>query len=232
MKHEAAAPHEGAEGHAGAGTERDEELDADLDLDLDPGLDIAPERGPSTRRLGWLFLVSGLLGLFGSAALTLERFASLLDADHVASCSINAAIDCAPAMASWQGSLLGFPNPLLGLGAFPVVMMFGAVLLAGLRPPRWMWISLAVGATLGMALVVFLVYTSLAVLVVLCPYCFLVWLVTWPVFWYSLVHLVADGVIPLGARVRDAVLRNRFVVAVAWYLVVGALIVIGLRHQL
>jgi hypothetical protein len=105
------------------------------------------------------------------------------------------------------------------------------VLLAGLRPPRWMWLALALGATLGMALVVFLIYTSLAVLVVLCPWCFLVWLVTWPIFWYTLVHLVDEGVIPLGARVRDGLLRNRFVVTVGWYLVVGALIAIALRHQ-
>lgn len=189
------------------------------------------ERGPSSRRLGWLYLVAGLLGLVGSAVLTIERIESLRDAAHVASCSINAAIDCAPAMASWQGSLLGFPNPLLGLGAFPVVMMFGAVLLAGMRPPRWMWIALAVGATLGVVLIHFLIYTSLAVLVVLCPWCFLVWLVTWPVFWYTLVHLVDDGVIPLGARARDWVLRNRFVITVAWYLVVGALCVVGLRSQ-
>jgi len=69
------------------------------------------------------------------------------------------------------------------------------------------------------------------VLVVLCPYCFLVWLVTWPVFWYTLVRLVDDGVIPLGERTRGWVLRNRFVITVAWYLVVGALCVVGLRHQ-
>jgi len=205
--------------------------DAAVETEHAVEFDAGPETGPSLRRLGWLYLVGGLLGLIGSVVLTLERIASLVDADHVASCSINAAIDCAPAMASWQGSLLGFPNPLLGLGAFPVVMTFGAVLLAGLRPPRWMWVALAVGATLGMALVVFLVYTSLAVLVVLCPWCFLVWLVTWPVFWYTLVRLVDDGAIPLGARTRDWVLRNRFVIAVAWYLVVGALIVIALRHQ-
>ena len=199
--------------------------DADLELAEEP------EKGPSLRRLGLLYLVTGLLGLVGAAVLMLERLATLLDSEHEPSCSINAAIDCAPAMASWQGSLLGFPNPLLGLGAFPVVMCFGAVLLAGLRPPRWMWVALAVGATLGMALVVFLIYTSLAVLVVLCPWCFLVWLVTWPVFWYTLVRLVDDGVIPLGARARAWVLRNRFVVTVAWYLVVGALVVIALRHQ-
>ena len=199
--------------------------DAELELAEEP------EAGPSLRRLGVLYLVAGLLGLVGAAVLTLERIAGLIDSEHVPSCSINAAIDCAPAMASWQGSLLGFPNPLLGLGAFPVVMCFGAVLLAGLRPPRWMWLALAVGATLGMALVVFLIYTSLAVLVVLCPWCFLVWLVTWPIFWYTLVHLVDEGVIPLGARVRDGLLRNRFVVTVGWYLVVGALIAIALRHQ-
>lgn len=200
--------------------------------------DDAPGAGRTTddaaslaKRVGWVYLVAGLFGLVGSAVLAIERIASLVDVDHVASCSISAALDCAPAMASWQGSLLGFPNPLLGVGAFPVVMLFGAILVAGLRPPRWMGIAMAIGATLGMALIVFLIYTSLAVLVVLCPYCFVVWLATWPIFWYSLVYLVHDGTIGLGERARGWVLRNRFVVTVAWYLVVGGLCVIALRNQ-
>lgn len=201
-------------------------LDDDGELEL-----LEPENGVPLARLGWLYLVAGLVGLVGSAVLALERIASLLDADHVASCSINAAIDCAPAMASWQGSLLGFPNPLLGIGAFPVVMCFGAALLAGLRPPRWMWVAMAVGSALGMALVVFLIYTSLAVLVVLCPYCFVVWLATWPVFWYTLVQLGAERIVPLGERARAWLVRNRFVIAVAWYVVVAGLIVVALRNQ-
>lgn len=188
--------------------------------------------GPALlRRIGWVYLIGGLVGLVGSAALAIERIASLRDADHVATCSINAALDCAPAMDSWQGSLLGFPNPLLGVGAFPVVMLFGAMLLAGLRPPRWMWLGMGVGATLGMALVVFLIYTSLVVLVVLCPYCFVVWLATWPVFWYTIVALVQERILPLGERARAWVVRNRFVVTVGWYLVLGGLCVLALRQQ-
>jgi Predicted membrane protein len=201
------------------------------DVTVDPEeLRLEPE-GPSPRRTGLLYLLGGLLGLVAAAALTLERIASLKDANHVASCTINAAIDCAPAMGSWQGSLLGFPNPLLGLGSFPLVMMFGALLLSGVRPPRWMWIALGVGATLGMVLVVFLVHTSLVVLVVLCPYCFVVWLVTWPIFWYTHVNLVAEGLWPLGERARAWVLRNRFVVVLGGYLVLAALVVIGLRQH-
>lgn len=198
-----------------------------------PPLEEEDTAGPDLlRRIGWIYLLGGLVGLVGSALLAIERIASLRDADHVAACSINAALDCAPAMDSWQGSLLGFPNPLLGIGAFPVVMMFGAVLLAGMRPSRWMWLAMAVGATLGMALIVFLIYTSLVVLVVVCPYCFVVWLATWPVFWYTIVALVHERIWPVGDRARGWILRNRFVVAVAWYLVVGGLCVFALRHQL
>ncbi|PFG37844.1 putative membrane protein [Flavimobilis soli] len=146
--------------------------------EIDDGV-IAP-RPLADRTLGRILVILGLVGLAGSLALAIERYLSLVDPDHQPTCSINALLTCSPAMASDAGSLLGFPNPYIGLGAFPVVVTIGVVLLAvpGIAFPRWFWRTFLVVATAATGLIAYLVYTSLEVLVALCPYCMVVWFAT------------------------------------------------------
>ncbi|QJW38373.1 vitamin K epoxide reductase family protein [Cellulosimicrobium protaetiae] len=183
--------------------------------------------------MGWLLVVLGAIGLFGSAALAIEKFLKLADPNHVPSCSINALLDCGDAMDSWQGSLLGFPNPLLGIAAFPVVITTGVVVLVGARLPRWYWLALLGGTTLGMGLVVFLVWTTMYAISAMCPYCMVVWFAMLPLFWYQVVHAVQEGYLPAGDGVRRTLVGNRhlflaigYVALVAWiFLVKGPVII-------
>ena len=203
-------------------------------LDPDPhgatGLDdLGTGRRLSTRTLGWLLLVLGAVGFVASGWLSIERYLKLIDPSHVASCTINVFLDCGPAMASWQGALLGFPNPFLGVAAFPIVMTTGVVVLLGARLPRWYWLALLTATTVALGLVVFLVWTSLYALAVLCPFCMVVWAVTIPLFWYQLVHAVQEGYLPVGAGVRRAIVGNRSIILALLYvaLIVWILAVMG-----
>lgn len=197
-----------------------------------------PSSGPrpiSTRAMGWLLVVAGAIGLAGSAALAIEKFLKLADPNHVPSCSLNALLDCGDAMDSWQGSLLGFPNPLLGIAAFPVVITTGVVLLAGARLPRWYWLALLGGTTLGMGLIVFLIWTTMYAISAMCPYCMVVWFAMLPLFWYQVVHAVQEGYLPAGDGVRRTFVGNRhlflaigYVALVAWILLVKGPIIMTL----
>ena len=183
----------------------------------------------TARTLGWLLVVLGAVGFAGSAALSIERYLTLVDPGHVLSCSLNVFIDCGAAMGSWQGSLLGFPNPFLGVAAFPVVITTGVVVLTGARLPRWYWLALLATTTVALGLIVFLVWTSLYALVALCPYCMVVWAAMLPLFWYQVVHAVQEGYLPAGEGVRRTVVGNRhlflaigYVLLVVWvFLVMG-----------
>lgn len=200
-------------------------LDDDLgDLDL-PVVD----RDMSSRTMGWLLVVLGLVGFLASIALAIEKFLKLSDPDHVASCSLNIFLDCADAMASWQGELLGFPNPLIGVAAFPVVVTTGVVVLAGVKLPRWYWLSLVAGTVAALGLVIFLVYTSVSVLGKLCPYCMVVWTVVIPLFWFTLVYAVQERYLRVSEGLRSVLVRNRAVLLVGLYAIVVAwvLIVMG-----
>lgn len=194
----------------------------------------APGGAPlGARTMGLLLVVLGGVGFAASFALAWEKYLKLLDPDRTASCSINLFVDCGAAMSSWQGALLGFPNPYLGVAAFPVVITTGVMLLLGTRLPRWYWTSLLIGTVLGQALVFFLMWTSFYAIVALCPYCMVVWTIMWPLLWYQLVRGVQSGDLPASAGLRNIMVGNRhiilvigYVAAVAWLMLAvgGALV--------
>ncbi|WP_278234839.1 vitamin K epoxide reductase family protein [Isoptericola sp. AK164] len=186
---------------------------------------VAQPRPLADRTYGTLLVVLGAVGFGGAMWLAVERILKLQDPDRVTSCSINLFLDCGIAMESWQGALLGFPNPFIGVAAFPVVITSGVVLLAGARLPRWYHLWLLGGTVLGQLLVFFLMWTSFSVLVALCPACMVVWTIMWPLLWYQVVHTVQEGHLRVGEGLRRLVLGYRgvilvigYVVAVAWLL--------------
>lgn len=227
-KNEHTAPGVPARSADGAVLGTDDDLTDDELLAAELAAAPVRDRSLGDRRFGWVLVVFGLVGFVASLALSIEKVLKLQDPSHVASCSLNIFLDCSAAMGSWQGSLLGFPNPFIGVAAFPVVVTSGVVLLAGARLPAWYWRSLLGGTVAALGLVVFLIYTSVAELEKLCPYCMVVWVAVIPLFWYSLVYAVQGGMLGASEKVRDVVVRHRLPLLLALYLVVTAWVVLGM----
>ncbi|MFT3898829.1 MAG: vitamin K epoxide reductase family protein [Gordonia sp. (in: high G+C Gram-positive bacteria)] len=136
-----------------------------------------------TRITSWVLVIGGLIGFLASFTLTVEKLNLLKNPDYRPSCSINAVFSCSPVMASWQASLFKiFPNPLLGIAGFAVVITIGMGLLAGARYANWFWAGLQLGVTLAVGFVGWLIYSSLYDIRALCLYCMVVWSVTIPIF--------------------------------------------------
>jgi uncharacterized membrane protein len=144
---------------------------ADLTLDLDsPACVPAPS--------AWWVLIAGVIGLVASMVLTVEKIDLLLNPSYVPSCNINPVLSCGSVMITPQASLLGFPNPLLGLVGFTVVVVTGVLAVAKVSLPQWYWAALTVGVLIGLAFVHWLIFQSLYRIGALCPYCMVVWVVT------------------------------------------------------
>ena len=148
------------------------------------------------------FIVAGVIGWFAAFSLTVEKFALLADPDASLSCDLSVLVQCRANLESWQGSLFGFPNPILGLTGWMAPVVVGAALLAGARFRRWFWIVFNLGVAFAMALVIFLIYTSIFVLGTLCPWCMVTWVVTIPTFLIVTLHSLRSGTIPLPPRFR------------------------------
>lgn len=136
---------------------------------------------PMTRQAAGALIVLGGIGLAASAALTIERFELLVDPTYVPSCSINPIISCGTVMTTPQAALFGFPNPLLGLVAYTVVIVTGVITATGAILPRWYWAALTTGTVLGEIMLHWLIFQSLYRIGALCPYCMVAWAVTLPI---------------------------------------------------
>ena|GEM_PF-956256 len=182
----------------------------------------------SDRTFGIILTILGAIAFVASMALSIEKYLKLINPDHVASCSLNIFLDCSEAMASHQGAIFGFPNPYIGVAAFAVVTTVGVSMLAGAKYPKWFMIALLVGTTLGLAMIIFLIYTSIHVLQRLCPYCLVVWAMMFPLFWYQIVRGVQERYLPASERVRAFIMRNRNVIWPLFYLAVILWIALGM----
>ncbi|MFG1697136.1 vitamin K epoxide reductase family protein [Nonomuraea sp. NPDC049309] len=181
-----------------------------------------------SRSLPYVLTIGGTLGFAAAFVLTIERLKLATNADYVPTCSINPILSCGSVMRTEQASVFGFPNPLIGIAAFAVVLAIGMALLAGARFRRWFWIGLQVGTVAGVVFVHWLIFQTLYRIGALCPYCMLVWVVTVVVFWYVTLANLESGRLRLPSplrRVAGAATRYHSVVVMVWGLVIVGLIV-------
>jgi uncharacterized membrane protein len=188
---------------------------------LDPDL-----RAPYSRLLPWVLVIAGVLGTVAALALTLEKLSLLEDPTYVPTCSINPIVNCGSIMKTDQAEVLGFPNPLIGLMTFPVLIATGAALLAGARFRAWYWIGLQVGTTAGLLFVVWLIHQSLYVIGALCPYCMVAWVAVLAAFWYVTLTNLSAWSRTRDRRTTARLLVNHAVVLTAAHVLIVALIIV------
>jgi uncharacterized membrane protein len=193
-----------------------------------PG-DLKPDSPPGAlvpALSAWWVLIAGVIGLFASMTLTVEKIKILLNPSYVPSCNINPVVSCGSVMVTPQASLLGFPNPLLGIVGFTIVVVTGVLAVAKVFLPQWYWVGLAAGTLVGAVFVHWLIFQSLYRIGALCPYCMVVWVVT-----ISLLVVVFSIILrPALASRESAVTRLlfdwRWSIATLWFTAVFLLIMV------
>ncbi|MFF9624789.1 vitamin K epoxide reductase family protein [Streptomyces griseosporeus] len=179
------------------------------------------------RRIGRLLMLTEVVGWLASFELTVDDWQLLRNPAYRPPCNISPVVSCGSVMSSAEGSVFGFPNMLLGLGAFAAVAVLGLAVLTGARLHRGLWLALNAGALAGVVFVHWLMYRSLFVLGLLCPYCAAVWVVTIALFWYVTLRNLKHGVIPVPASGRSVlalVLDTHGILLATWYGVIAVLV--------
>ena len=180
----------------------------------------------SYRQTAWILVVSGAIGIIAAIELIVQKISVLSDPTFVPNCDINPILSCGSVINTEQASLFGFPNPILGVIGFTIVIMFGVLLFAGIKLPNWIWLSLNAGALVAMIFVVWLVSQSLYVIGALCPWCMVVWSITIPIFWQLTTDNLAAKRMSFGTSVSEIVVTLKWILVAATYLIIAGLIFI------
>lgn len=180
--------------------------------------------------LAWLLIVTGVVGLIGSFALSVERIHMLQNPDDSLSCDINPFLTCSATMAADQGEAFGFPNPFIGLMGFAAPIAVGVALLAGAKFAKWFWAAFTVGVIGALAFVLWLGWNSVFFLGVVCPWCFVVWVTTYAMVFPLIAHAIAIEALPFGkAAARFAKKYRSMAWLVSFLVLIAVVLTVAVR---
>jgi uncharacterized membrane protein len=173
--------------------------------------------------LPYILIVAGIIGIIASFALTYDKIHVLIDKGYEPSCNINPILSCGSVMKTEQASLLGVPNTVFGLIAFSMLLTFGFLLAGGAKVKRWVWIGAQLVATLGVIFMHYLFFQGVYRINAICPWCFVVWMITIPTFWYITLYNLQGKNIRLPNRLQTSshfIQRHHGDILLAWYLII------------
>lgn len=177
--------------------------------------------------LPWLLVICGTIGLLAAAIILIDKIELIKNPNATFLCDLNPIISCGSIMESNQSHAFGFPNPIIGLAAFPVVIVTGVAMLAGAQLRRWYWLGLQFGTIFGLAFVHWLFFQSVWSINALCPYCMVVWVVTITTFWYVTLYNIEKQYIKLPASLQGAgkfARKHHLDILLLWFLIIAGLI--------
>ena len=201
------------------------------DVSTEPGPErasAAPRTECASRAFAVLMLITGAAGLLAAWVITIDKF-KLLEAKvagktFTPGCSLNPVVSCGSVMESKQAAAFGFPNPMLGLVAYGIVICVGMSLLVGARFPRWYWLTFNAGTLFGVGFVTWLQFQSLYRINALCLWCSLAWVATIIMFWYVTSFNVRNDFLPAPRPVKSFLTEFTWVIPVTHCGVIAMLI--------
>lgn len=181
---------------------------------------VEPREG--LRGYGLFLIVTGGIALASALILTIEKVKLLENPEEALACDLSAFVSCGGVVNQWQASVFGFPNPLMGIVGFTMVVLLGVLLVSRVELPRWFWGGIAIGVTFGIGFVTWLQSQSIYDIQVLCPYCMVVWVMMIPMFVVSIGRVLAEY--RPDAGVTRFVNEWRVLIVALWYVVLASLI--------
>lgn len=173
--------------------------------------------------IGLLLVIFGAIGFIAASDLSIEKVKLMKDPNYEPTCNISPLLSCGSVMITPQAEAFGFPNPFIGIAGFAIVLTVGMALLAGAQFKRWFWLGLQAGTVFGVSFVTWLQYQSIFSIGALCPWCMVVWAVTIPTFWYTLLYNLREGHIRVSGiwkQLAQFGQKHHLDVLIGWYAVI------------
>ena len=189
--------------------------------DLSPA---RPGRFTSDRFLFGTMFVSAAVCLLAAFVLTTDAFRLAENPNVVLGCDVNQFISCGTVATSWQASVFGFPNALLGLMFEPIVITTALAGFAGVRLPRWLMVGEQLLYLFAVGFALWLFYQSAFKIHALCPWCLVVTFGTIITFFALLRYNLQQG--NLGSSPAAAFVQRYAIDFLAGVVLIGVVLLI------
>ena len=183
------------------------------------------------KALPYILVVGGIIAYIASFILAVDKVRILQNPNYIPSCNLNPVLSCGTVMLSKQANAFGFPNPFIGLGTFPVIMVVGGAMLAGAKFKRWFWLGFETGLMIGIVFAYWLLFESIYRIHALCPFCLVVDVVLITVSWYVTLYVIDNKYLKLPKgqlqKIYAWIRRRHLDILIAWFIILIAII---LKH--
>jgi uncharacterized membrane protein len=183
-----------------------------------------------SKALPYILILCGFIGIIASFILTYDKIQVLRDPGYSPPCNINPVLSCGSVMKTEQASLLGVPNTIFGLMGFTALVTFGFLQLSGAKFKKWIWQSAQFISTVGVVFMQYLFFQGVYRINAICPWCFVTWMITIPIFVYITAYNMENKIIPLPSWAKGLykfIPKNYLNILFAWY---AAILLILLQH--
>ncbi len=173
--------------------------------------------------LPYVLIVCAIIGLVASFVLTYDKIHVLMNPNYDPPCNINPILSCGSVMKTEQASLFGIPNTIFGIMGFTALATFGTLMLSGAKFKKWIWQIAQLAATVGVIFMHYLFYQGVFRIDAICPWCFLTWMATIPIFIFVTSYNLEQGNIPLSARLKRLtswIPNNYLNILITWYVII------------
>lgn len=181
----------------------------------------------------YILIVGSIIGLLASFSLTVDTIKFIKNPNVSLPCNINPFLSCTSVASTWQAAVFGFPNSLLGIISFSMLLTIGIMFFCEGKAKKRLWLLVNLGALAAMVFVMWFFYESVYRIGSLCVYCMTVWAVTWPIFLYTTVWNWREGHFeitpPKKASFFNFISKNHTQILIAWYLLIIFLILLKFR---
>lgn len=177
----------------------------------------------------WILALGGFAGIVAMTWQATERIAMLKNPTAPLNCNISPVIDCGTVLGNKLAALFGFPNAFIGMIVFAMLTLAG---IAGLSGVVYTKIFKSVVLTLSTILLLFSMWffgASLYSIGKICIFCAVGWIVSLPIFVYSLNDWLKDKKTGGYKNFYVWLNSNKITVLVTWYIVLICLFLYRFR---
>ena len=116
-----------------------------------------------------------ILGLWASFTIMVEKIDLLSNPNFKPSCNLNPLLSCGTVMKSHQAATFGFPNPILGLIGFSMLLAFALMGVLGVKFKKTIYVLANLGLTFAAGFSIYLFAQTTYSIGAICLYCVCVW---------------------------------------------------------